>query len=341
MARLDYANARIGARRARLLGPAALRDLLTRPTLEARLEVLRARAAGAALAAPGAGASAAAADPISVAEAALRAALQQEEAQLLEDAEGARARTLLEAVLAIEEASAVKAIVRGVAFGGTVERVVAVALPCPGLDAQRILEAASATAVEGALGLLAGAGSPVAMAALGALGERAKHGLLPLELAADRAALERAARRARGPGEDRAVVRAHVEDRIDARNAATLLALAGTSPLAETFVRGGRRLDEATFRRLAPAGPAELRAALAPLFGCAPEDLERPWSADRALERAVLEPLRRAARVGPLSIAVPLAYLLERRAEVRRVSLVLRGAALGLPGDELLELVGA
>jgi hypothetical protein len=38
---------------------------------------------------------------------------------------------------------------------------------------------------------------------------------------------------------------------------------------------------------------------------------------------------------------VPLAYLAERRAEVRRVALSLRGAQLGLPGDELLSLVEA
>ena len=37
MARLDFANARLGARRSRLLGAAGLREVLARPSLEARL----------------------------------------------------------------------------------------------------------------------------------------------------------------------------------------------------------------------------------------------------------------------------------------------------------------
>jgi V/A-type H+-transporting ATPase subunit C len=40
-------------------------------------------------------------------------------------------------------------------------------------------------------------------------------------------------------------------------------------------------------------------------------------------------------------VAVPLRHLLERRAEVRRAALVLRAAAIGLPGEELLSLVEA
>lgn len=339
MARLDYANARIGARRARLLGGAGLRDLLARPTLESRLELLRTMALGARL--PAAARADGSRDALGLLELSLREGLVREQAQLLADAEGDRPRELLAAVLGIEEAAAVKAVVRGVAHGATVERILAAALPVPGLGPARLRAAASASTVEAALAALAADGSPVAAAAADALALRASHGLLPLEIAADRAAFARAARAASKRGEDAAIVRAHVEDRVDARNAATLLALAGAPPVTQAFVPGGRRLAQETFQRLAGAAPPALHARLAALFRGDAAGLGRPWSADRALERAVLAPLRQAARARPLSIAVPLAYLLERRAEVRRVALLLRGAELGLPGDELLDLVEA
>jgi V/A-type H+-transporting ATPase subunit C len=69
--------------------------------------------------------------------------------------------------------------------------------------------------------------------------------------------------------------------------------------------------------------------------------LARRWAAERALEDAVLRPLLREARRRPLSLAVPLSFLLARRAEVGRVAVVLRGASLGLPADELLDLAEA
>jgi vacuolar-type H+-ATPase subunit C/Vma6 len=40
-----------------------------------------------------------------------------------------------------------------------------------------------------------------------------------------------------------------------------------------------------------------------------------------------------------LSLAVPLAFVLARQAEVRQIRLVLRGAEFGLPADQLLTLL--
>jgi V/A-type H+-transporting ATPase subunit C len=165
--------------------------------------------------------------------------------------------------------------------------------------------------------------------------------MLRLELAVDRAAFDTALRAGRGRGEDREILRRYVRRRIDARNAATLLALAGTRPAADAFVAGGRSLAASDFERLAGGPPVAVRARLAAVFGCAEAALATPWSADRAIEEAGLRPLHREARLRPLSLAVPLAYLAERRAEIRRVALLLRGAALGLPGDEILDLVEA
>ncbi len=51
--------------------------------------------------------------------------------------------------------------------------------------------------------------------------------------------------------------------------------------------------------------------------------------------------LRREARRRPLSVAVPLSFLQDRRAEMRRIRLVLRGTAFGLPADDFVTLLEA
>ncbi len=335
MARLDYANARIGGRRARLLGGASLRDLLARATLEARIELVRSWPLGAGLPAT------LGADPIASVEATLREGWRREAERLLEDAEGATPRALLAAVLGLDEPASVKAVLRAVARGGPVDQALASAPPVPGLGDDALRAAASAPDIEAAVEALGAAGCTLAASVREALPLRADAGLLPLEIAADRAAFARARAACAGGGEDAALVLSHVEDRVDARNAATLLALVFAPPAADAWVAGGRRLREAEFRRLAGAGTEAVRVGLARAFPGSAGALARPWAADRALEQGALASLRREARRRPLSIAVPLAYLAERRAEVRRVALVLRGTALGLPGEEILELVEA
>ncbi|WP_242360452.1 V-type ATPase subunit [Anaeromyxobacter sp. SG17] len=335
MARLDFANSRIGARRARLLGDRALRELLARGGLEARLELLRSSAAGAGIPAAVTGAP----DPLAAVELALREAVHREEARLLRDTEGARQRALLSAFLALEEAAAVKAIARGVAAGAPVDRTLAAAPPVPGLADAGRRAAAVAPDVAAALEVLAGAGSEVAAAARGAVGAPGEHGLLALEIAADRAAFARARAACRRGGEDAAILARHLGDRVDARNAATLLALAGAPPAADALLDGGRLLSGEALRRVAALREgAAVRDALAQALGVAASDLATPWGAERALERRMVVALRREARSRPLSLAVPLAWLAARRAEVRRTALVLRGAALGLPAGEILDL---
>lgn len=336
MARLDFANARLGARRARLTAAATLRELLARPSLDARLELVRDLPLGARAAAGGV-------DPIATVERALREALQREGLALLEDAEDRRVRALLTAYLALDEAAAVKAVLRGAAQGAAIDRTLAAAPPVPGLDEEGLRFAAAASSLEGAVDALVAAGSELAAALREPLSqsESGREGLLPLELAVDRAAHARAASACRGRGEDAAVLRAHLADLADARNAATLLALAGAAPASSPWVPSGRRWSEAALDALARAGPVAARAAIAEGFPGTATALEHPWAADRALERACVAALRREARARPHSIAVPLAYLACRREEIRRVALVLRGAELALPGDELLELVEA
>lgn len=335
MARLDYVNARLGARRARLLGAAGLRALLSCSSLEARIELLRQRGVCADLPAD------LGRDPLARVETELREGWRREAAAVGSDAEGARARGLLAAFLAMDDAAAVKAVVRGVAAGLPPERILAAAPPAAGLPDAALLAAASAAGVEAAVEALEAAGSSLAAPVRAALPLRAGGGLLPVEIAADRAAFARAREACGGRGEDAALLRRHVEDRADARNASTLLALGGAQPVGDLFVAGGRRIDGTAFGRLIGAPVARLRAAIAAAFRVGEGELALPWAADRALERAVAAPLRRAARSGPLSLAVPLSYLADRLAEVRRIAVVLRGAALGLDGAEILDLVEA
>jgi V/A-type H+-transporting ATPase subunit C len=337
VARLDFANTRIGARRARLAGKAAVRELLARPSLEARVELLRGLPLGAALP----GGQAAPAPSLSEVERALREALRREALALLEDAEGERARGLLAAFLQAEEGEAVKAVLRGVARGAGIDETLAAAPPVPGIAEDVLRRAAAAGSLEAALAALAGGGSAVAADVKAGGSVRAGEGLLPLEVAADRAALARARAACRRRGEDGAILARHLADRVDVRNASTLLLVAGAPPASSPWLPGGRRLREDALAALARAGADRARAAVAEAFPGVGPSLARPWSAERALERAVLAGLRREARQRPLSLAVPLAYLAARRDEVRRVALVLRGAALELPGDEILDLAEA
>jgi len=336
VARLDHLNARIGARRARLLGAAGMRELLGRVTLESRLEALSRSAWG-----PDLPAGLARLDePLAAVEAALRRALARDAAWLVRQAEGARGRALLAAYLALGEGDAVKALLRGIAAGVPPAAAAALVPPTAALGPGDLSALAESGSPEALADALASRGSPLGEALRAALPSDVA-GLLPAEVAIDRAAAARAARACAGLGEDARILASHVADRVDARNAATLLALGGAGGGEALFVAGGRRLDGAEFARLASASGADLREGLAAAFPGAAAGLARPWSADRALERALLAPLRRGARASPLSIAVPLAWLAERTAEARRIALVLRGAALGLPGEEILDLAEA
>jgi V/A-type H+-transporting ATPase subunit C len=337
VARLDLVNARVSARRTRLLGPGGLRELASRPTLEARLALLRSGGWAAAVPAE------AEAVGIEALEAGLRRTQRLESAWLLGQVEGAAARRVLAAFLGLAEADAVNAVLRGVEGRAALEQALAAAPGTPGLDEAPLRAAAAAPSVEAAVEALAGAGHRFAPALAAALPERARLGLAPLELAVERAAVAAAAASTRCAGEDGRVLREHLADRIDVRNAALLLALAGGGlppDAGSLFLEGGRRLAVPRLVSLAGAPLGEVLAALSAATSGAPA-MATPWGAELSLERVVLESARRAARARPLSVAVPLAYLLERRDEARRIAVLLRGSAFELPAEQVLDLLEA
>jgi vacuolar-type H+-ATPase subunit C/Vma6 len=105
-------------------------------------------------------------------------------------------------------------------------------------------------------------------------------------------------------------------------------------------------MDLKRFRRLSRLAERELREALAQegrlhldprliMMG----ERGDPFTVDQMLHRSLQETMRWESRVHPLSLAVPLAFVFERQAEVRHIRLVLRGAEFGLPADELLALM--
>lgn len=337
MARLDRVNGRLGARRARGLGTAGLLALGARAGDGGQAEALRRGPFAAAV--PGDGPL----PPAAEVEARLRRLLAGEGAALLPEVEGAAARRVLAAFLDLEEAEGVKAVLRGAEAGAAPERILAAATPDPARAPAALARAAAARSAAAAVAELVAGGHPLGAPLAEALSRRPHGGLLPLEAAADRAAALRAAAAARRAGEDGRVLLDHLADRADAANAALLLTLAGAGPRppveVEPLLRpGGRRLAAAQVLALAGAPAAEVRAAVAGPFPALAAEAP-PWADDLALERTLLARARRAARARPLSVAVAIAWLLERRAEARRVALLLRGAALGLPAEELVPLV--
>jgi len=338
MARLDRLNARLGARRSRLLRAEGLRALGARGAGEARLASLRSGPWAGALPAEGP------LPPQAELEAGLRRVLREEGETLLAEAEGAAPRRVLAAFLALDEAGALKALLRGVAAGVQVERILAAAPASERLPEPLRRAVAAAASLDAAVAALAAARHPLAPALAEALPRTDQGGLLPLEAALDRAAFAQAAAVAARGGEDGRMLLDHLAERADAANAGLLLTLAGAGARGADEVgalvrHGGRRLAEDVVVQLAGAPLEEVQAALALAFPGVGAALASPWSAELALEGALLAGARRAARAHPLSAAVPIAYLLDRRAEARRLALLLRGAALELPADELLPLL--
>jgi V/A-type H+-transporting ATPase subunit C len=336
MARCDFAVGRIGAMRARLLGPRGLRELVARPDLDARLEFLRQSGYAEALPASGRDGEAA----LGEVERALLDLGRRESLRLLRYIEGPRPRRLFAAFLRLADADNVKTVLRGLARAEPAERLRALTAPSTGLDEAALSRLAAQPDPAAAARLLEALGSPFAAAVASALpGLGRPGGLLRLDAAVDRAALAQALGAARRAGEDGRLLAGVLGGLIDGRNAATLLSLSGEGDAVEFFLHGGTRLGENRFRRLARLGPAALGRALLDLVPAA--GLGDPFRAEHLLGAAFRRATRRAARCAPLSLAVPLAFALDRHAEVRRVRLVLRGAHFGLPADDLLDLVEA
>jgi V/A-type H+-transporting ATPase subunit C len=233
-------------------------------------------------------------------------------------------------------------ILRGVAQGEPPERTFLLLAPTPVLDDPALTELVGQKEVKAVVDLLATWNSPYALPLTEALAKYlAQRELFPLEAALDLFLFARARDAARGDGEDGRILLAFLETQIDLTNAGTLLKLAGAGRGEELFVPGGRVLGRKQFQRLSTLGLWEAQEALArqrlprPRLATMGEQGD-PFTVDQVLHQALGAAMRREAMVHPLSLAVPLSFVLERQAEVRQVRLVLRGAEFGIPADEML-----
>jgi V/A-type H+-transporting ATPase subunit C len=338
MARCDRVNATVGALRARLLGRAGVRALLARPDHRARVAFLRDAdaALGRELAAD--------ASPADVEEALARRA-RADALRLLALVEGDRARELFRAVLLVEEARGLAALLQRIAraHGGRAAELLA---PSAWFGPVLVERLAAAADLAGAAAALEASGSPFAAAARAAQPRQGRPAAaLRLDAALAGAAFDEAFRLASGHGEDAAVARRVLAARVDLANAATLLAPGVRDRPALLLPRG--RVPLAALARLEERPPARVAAELARLLGAAWDAdvdaaaLAVPLAAERHLEALLVAGLRRAARARPLSIAVPLAYAAARLAEARDVGLAVRAAEARLPPPQLAALLEA
>jgi vacuolar-type H+-ATPase subunit C/Vma6 len=339
MAGRDYVLARLGGARTGLLAAAGLEDLLSQHDAAGRMEVLRASVwRAAAEAGPG----------LNAVEAALGAIARHQAGRVLAEIDD-RSRRLLAAFLLAEDARALKGVVRAVARAIPAERAAALLEPSPSLDLAALRELAASADGPALAGALEARGSPFAPALRSRAADLRKPGaLLQAEVALDAAAADAFRRRARGPGQDRRVLRRLASLRTDLANAATLLAAAGEPERHGLHLAGGEAIGAEAFRDLAALPPrrlpealaARLEPALGPRGRTAPL-LASPLVADHLLGRALARAARREARRWPLTLAVPCAWLLDLGEELRRVRLVVRATDLGYPPAGLLDLLEA
>jgi len=309
VAATDYANTRVAARRAGLLGDRGLRELLV-------------RGAPPEVAGPG------------------PAELALEAAQVLDFLSGTPRRRVA-ALLRLEDAPTLEAVLRGLLLRLPPERILRGAPPSPGLGPEAIGALAALSGPERAPDELAALASPLAGAAAAAVRASLQEPrLLRLGAALERAIVEGVEREVRGHGEDAALAGQALALHVDGVNATTLLAVEAPARPDELFVAGGG-LDAAAFTRLSELAPGARREELGAWLEADPAVLADPARASELLARRRERWLAREARARPFSIAPPLAYLAARAGEARRLRLVRLGNEHGLPGEALLDVVEA
>lgn len=342
MACCDYANARIRAMEGRFLGQKGITDLLVQPSLAARLDYLKRTAYSELLAAhlmreP---------DALRAAERAVRAQLSADLLRMDRFLRGEPVLPLFRAVLGFEDAWTLKTVLRGIGQGEPPDRIFTLVAPTPEFDDSALGELVRQKDVKAVVDLLTTWRSPYAFPLAEAFARYKTHQeLFLLEVALDQFVFSEALNAARGDGEDGEILLQFLENHIDLANVGTLLKRAGGGRCDDLFIPGGRSVSLYRFQHLASLNEKDLREALAasgrPRLDSrlAATDGAVPFAVDHILEQALRKEIERQARVHPLSVAVPLSFILERRAEVQRIRLVLRGAEFGVPAAELVALV--
>ncbi|CAG1065468.1 V/A-type H+/Na+-transporting ATPase subunit C [uncultured bacterium] len=343
---LSYFNARVRSMRGEIMRKADYEPLMRLGSAEALVEKLKATRYGPFIEA----ASSRYSGPLEALSAALLSGLSGSLGQLWKIApEGTR--PLLKAVLSNWEVFDLKTIVRGLSRGVKREEIKAALIPAGEFDVAALTTLLSSKDVFDLVGFLDTWGSPYAAVLRPGLKEYQRNGrIIEMELSAD-LRTNRLFMEALSAGFfDGRIMREWLALRADLRNALTLLKIAGEGYAVEAasgfFIEGGYKLKRPEFIRLAGLKTKEeLLAALKETGGSVVRSvLEKTAGADAALmeeaaEDAIKELLRTLSIIDPLSIALPASYIYMKVREIKNLRLLLRGAAFGIPLEELRRLL--
>lgn len=343
-----FLNARVRARRARLLGGSVLDALVEAPGLDALIALLGGSPYGPHLAS----AMARYGDPSEALDAALRAMLSDDLAVLDRDAP-AGARPCIGALLSFREAANLKTIARVLVKGGERAAAARLLVPAGSLDDRALRRLLGAGDLDDMAALLSSWGSPYARPFRAGLEAFARTGsLFDLERELDAFVLSRAraaTARAAGALEE---ARATVEYLIDKTNIMTLVKLCGETRGRELavslFVEGGKRLLRGDYEELAAetrrdrlldglasrVSDRHMRAVLDTAYG------EEAIFLEERLDALLAWRLDRASVVDPLGIAVPYAYMYARTRELKNLRLIARAKIFAMPARQLRRALG-
>jgi V/A-type H+-transporting ATPase subunit C len=342
---LSYFNARVRAGRGALLRKADYEPLMRLGTVDALIEKLKATGYGSFIEA----ASGRYAEALEALSNALLADLAESLGQLWKIAPSG-ARPLLKAVFSNWEVFDLKTLIRGLSRGVKREEIKAVLVPAGEFDMAALNTLLSSKDIPDLVGFLETWGSPYASILRPGLKEYQRSGrIIEMELGAD-IRTNRLLLDALSAGfADTRIMSDWLGLKADLQNALTLLKIAGEGYSQEAaagfFIEGGLKLKRSNFVRLSGIkGREELLNALKETGGSVLKNVLEGAGLDLMLmeelaEDAIKERLRALSIIDPLSIALSASYIYMKVREIKNLRLIARGAAFGVPMDELRRLV--
>lgn len=339
---LSYFNARVRALRGALFRKAEYEPLM-RLSVDALIEKLKATEYGPFIEV----ASGRYADPLEAFSNAFLAGLAESMGQLWKIAPDG-ARPLLKAVFSNWEVFDLKTLIRGLSRGVKRDEIKAVLVPIGEFDMATLNTLLSSKDIPDLVGFLETWGSPYAGVLKPGLREYQRSGrIIEMELCADIRTNKLLLEALSAGFADTRIMRYWLGLKADLQNALTLLKIAGEGYSQEAstgfFVEGGLKLKRSNFVKLSGIkGREELLNALKETGGSVIRnvlDKAGPDPMEEFAEDAIKERLRALSIIDPLSIALPASYIYMKVREIKNLRLIARGAAFGVPLDELRRLV--
>lgn len=342
---LSYFNARVAAMRGALFRKSDYEPFMRLESVDALIEKLKATGYGPFIEA----ASTRYPEALEALSNALVADLAESLGQLWKISPDG-ARPLLKAVFSNWEVFDLKTLVRGLSRGVKREEIKAVLVPAGEFDMASLNTLLSSKDIPDLVGFLETWGSPYAGVLKPGLREYQRNGrIIEMELGAD-LRTNRLLMEALSAGfADTRIMRDWLALKADLQNGLTLFKIAGEGYSQEAaagfFIEGGLKLKRSNFVKLSGLkGKEELLNALKETGGSVIKKVLEAAGPDPMLieefaEEAIKERLKSLSIVDPLSIALPASYIYMKVREIKNLRLIGRGAAFGVPLEELRRLV--